>query len=287
VPFATFPANITYASTGISGDQQTIMILTEVAQGGGGGQGQTGTLTSILYYKVGSGQVNTLNWVASPPFGPRAISVNQDGTRFVAGWILFDLNLAIEGASLAQFHILWATTAWRICIRLLAQRDLRGHPGHRDRNSGDAHFRYRQSDVRERIQLPQMIAGRTLFSSDMNTVYAVADEGVMILPVGSLATAPQVAAQQEDVVFLSNTCNSASISQTLNVADLGGNNTPFTLSLPSGTQGIQLSATSGTTPAQVQISVDVTAYQTAKGTTTIPLTINSANSINIPPRCAC
>jgi uncharacterized protein (TIGR03437 family) len=284
VPFATFPANITYASTGISGDQQTIMILTEVAQGGGGGQGQTGTLTSILYYKVGSGQVNTLNWVASPPFGPRAISVNQDGTRFVAGWILFDLNLAIEGASLAQFPY------------PLGDYRLGGFAYDYSRNViyGDIPVTATETPVmhifdtdnltvRERIQLPQMIAGRTLFSSDMNTVYAVADEGVMILPVGSLATAPQVAAQQEDVVFLSNTCNSASISQTLNVADLGGNNTPFTLSLPSGTQGIQLSATSGTTPAQVQISVDVTAYQTAKGTTTIPLTINSANSINIPP----
>jgi len=56
----------------------------------------------MLYYKVGSGQVNTLSWTASPPFGPRAVSVNQDGTRWMAGWILFDLNLAIEGASLAQ-----------------------------------------------------------------------------------------------------------------------------------------------------------------------------------------
>jgi len=32
VIFATTPANITYASTGISGDKQTIIILTEVAQ---------------------------------------------------------------------------------------------------------------------------------------------------------------------------------------------------------------------------------------------------------------
>jgi uncharacterized protein (TIGR03437 family) len=284
VAFATTPASITYASTGISGDQQTIIILTELAQGGGGGQGQTGTETSILYYKVGSGQVNTLNWVASPPFGPRAISVNQDGTRFVAGWILFDLNLAVEGASLAQFP--YPLGDYRLggfaydYSRNVIYGDI---PASATETPVMHIFDTDNLTVRERIQLPQMIAGRSLFSSDMNTVYAISDEGVMILPVGSLATAPQVAAQQEDAVFLSNTCNSASISQTINVVDLGGNNTAFTLSLPSGTNGIQLSATSGTTPALVQINVDVSVYQNAKGTTTIPLTISSANSINIPP----
>jgi uncharacterized protein (TIGR03437 family) len=284
VAFATFPANITFASTGISGDQQTIIVLTEVAQGGGGGQGATGTTTALLYYKVGSGQVNALNWVATPPFGPRAISVNQDGTRFVAGWILFDLNLAIEGSSLAQFP--YPLGDYRLggfafdYSRNVIYGDIPVSPT----EAPVMHiFATDNLTVLDRIQLPQMIAGRSLFSSDMNTMYAISDEGVMVLPIGSLATAPQVAAQQEDAVFLSNTCNSASISQTINVVDLGGNNTAFTLSLPPGTNGIQLSATSGTTPAQVQISVDVSVYQNAKGTTTIPLTIGSSQAINIPP----
>lgn len=284
VAFATGSASITYASTGISGDGQTIIILTDLAQGGGGGQGATGAITSMLYYKVGSGQVNVLNWTASPPFGPRAVSVNQDGTRWMTGWMLFDLNLAVEGSSLAEVPY------------PLGDYRLGGFAWDYSRNViyGDIPVSATETPVMHllatdnltvtgRIQLPQMIAGRTLFSSDMNTVYAVSDEGVMILPVGSLATAPQVVAQQEDAVFLSNTCNSASISQTINIADLGGNNTDFTLSLPSGTNGIRLTPTSGTTPAQVQIDVDVSVYQNAKGTTTIPLTITSVNAINIPP----
>ena len=284
VPFATFPANITYAATGISGDQQSIIILTEVAQGGGGGQGSTGATTAILYYNVRTGQLIVLNWVASPPFGPRVVSVNQDGTQFMAGWILFDLNLAIEGTSPAQ--IPYALGDFR----------LGGYAWDWSRNViyGDIPVTATESPVMhifatdnltvmDRIQLPRMIAGRTLFSSDMNTVYAISDEGVMVLPVGSLAKAPQVVAQQEDVMFLSNTCNSTAISQTLNVVDLGGNATPFTLSVPSGTTGIMMSPTSGTTPAQVTITVDTSAYGNAKGTTAIPLTISSSSSINIPP----
>ena len=284
VPFSTTPANITYASTGISGDQQTIIILTEVAQGGGGGQGSTGVTTSILYYKVGSGVVNTLNWVASPPFGPRAVSVNQDGSQFIAGWILFNLNLAIEGVSLAEvpyplgdfrlggFAYDWSRNVIYGDIPLSATEPPVMHL-----------FATDNLTVMGRIQLPRMIAGRTLFSSDMNTVYAISDEGIMILPVGSLVTAPQVVAQQEDLLFLSNMCNSTAVTQTLNVEDLGGNNTPFTLSLPSGTSGIHITPMSGTTPAQVQISVEVALFQSSQGTTTVPLTITSPNAINIPP----
>ncbi|MGO9239973.1 MAG: hypothetical protein ACLQBJ_04100 [Bryobacteraceae bacterium] len=281
VAFATFPANITYAATGISGDQQSIIILTEVAQGGAGGQG-SGATTVILYYNIRTSELIVLNWTASPPFGPRAVSVNQDGTQFVAGWILFDLNLAIEGSSPAQFPY------------ALGDFRLGGYAWDWSRNViyGDVPVTATESPVMsifatdnltvmERIQLPRMIAGRTLFSSDMNTVYAISDEGVMVLPVGSLAKAPQVVAQQEDVMFLSNTCNSTSISQTLNVVDLGGNATPFTIS-PSA-EGILISPMSGTTPAQVTITVDTSVYGNAKGTTTIPLTISSASSINIPP----
>ena len=40
--------------------------------------------------------------------------------------------------------------------------------------------------VRKRIQLPQMMSGRSLFSSDMTRVYSVSDGGVLVLPVSTL-----------------------------------------------------------------------------------------------------
>src|SRR6202030_3525556 len=55
------------------------------------------------------------------------------------------------------------------------------------------------------------------------------------------------------------------------------------LSLPQGTTGVTLSATSGTIPATVQITIDPAAFQGAKGTTAIPLTITSSRGVNLPP----
>ena len=59
--------------------------------------------------------------------------------------------------------------------------------------------------------------------------------------------------------------------------------TDFTLSLPVGTTGITFSQTTGTTPAQVQVTIDPLAFQVHKGTTTVPLTITSNGSVNLAP----
>jgi len=51
----------------------------------------------------------------------------------------------------------------------------------------------------------------------------------------------------------------------------------------TGTRGITLSASTGTTPAQVQITVDPTVFQNAKGTTAVLLTVTSTAAVNLPP----
>ena len=68
----------------------------------------------------------------------------------------------------------------------------------------------------------------------------------------------------------------------LNIISLSSVNTDFSLSLPAGTTGITLSATSGTTPAQVMVTIDPAAFQGAKGTTSIPLTLTSNGAVNLP-----
>lgn len=269
VPFATFPPDITQASTGVSGDRQTIVILAESATGA----------ETVLQYRVGDTQVKVLNFTASPPLGPRAVSVNRDGSSFVAGWVLFDP----QGVIRAQFPY------------PLGKFRNGGHAFDFSRNVIYADIPVSATEapvlhvvdtdnltVRERIQLPQMMSGRSLFSSDMNTLYAASDEGVMVLSIGSLGTAPRVAALQEDIVFQGDACNRSVVSQTVDIVDLGGGNTDFALSLPANTAGIRLSATSGTTPAKVRIDVDPTVYQNVKGTTTVTLSIQSSRAVNIP-----
>jgi len=283
VGVASFPANIVQAATGISGDQQTILILTQITPPSAGTCPGDQDVAALLRYQVGATGVEAYSWTATPPLGPRSVSVNKDASRFIGGWVLLDS----DGADRADFPnlITGSTTDYRNG----------GHAFDYSRNLIYADILAATTDtpvmhvmdadnltVRERIQLPQMMSGRSLFSSDMNTVYSASDGGVLVLPVSTLSTAPQLAALQEDVMFQSDVCTRNVISQTVDLVDLGGGSTDFTLSLPSGTNGIRLSQTSGTTPAKVTISVDPTAFQTNSGTTTVALSLQSTKAINVP-----
>ncbi len=280
----SFPVNIVDAATGVSGDQQTILILAQVSTGGAtvkctGDQ----KVAALLRYHVGDSSVSVFGWTASPPLGPRTVSVNRDGSRFAAGWVLTDSF----GADLADFPNLITTTP----------TDYRkgGHAFDYLRNLIYADILAATTDppvmhivdtdnltVRNRVQLPQMMSGRSLFSSDMSTLYTGSDSGVMVLPVGSLDKLPQISALQEDVVFQSDVCTRNVITQSIDIVDPSGGNTDFRLSLPDGTSGIAFSQTSGTTPAKVAISVDPTVFQSNSGTTTVMLSLQSAKAVNIP-----
>ena len=273
VPFNTFPPNIIEASTGVSGDGQVIIVLAQIA-------GDDPKNAAILQYRVGQQTLGIINIISTPPLGPRSVSVNQDGSKFMTGWTL-----------LSPGPILWADVPY-------ATGDFRfgGHAWDtaRDVIYADAPVATAEAPVlhlmdtdnltvRARIRIPQTISGRTLMSSDMNTMYAASVGGVLVLPVGTLsAKAPRVVARQEDVLFSGDACNRQVISQFIDIADLGGGSIDFKLSLPDGTVGVRLSQTTGTTPARVRIDVDPTVYQNARGTTTIPLTITSSGAVNIP-----
>ena len=278
VPFATFPANIIQASTGVSGDGNTIIVLAETGTTASASSGATSSGgATILSYHPGDTTVSIVQEISSPPLGPRAVSVSQNASSFLTAWVLY----TAQGDAQFPYPL----------------GDLRkgGHAFDSTRNVIYADIPVTATEapvmhildtdnltVRERIQLPEMMAGRSLFSTDTNTVYAVSDSGVMLLPVGSLAKLGQVGASQEDVVFQADSCNRLTVSQSINIVDLNGLRTDFTLSLPTGTTGIRLSQTSGTTPAKVTITIDPTAFQSAKGTTTVMLNITSNGAVNIP-----
>jgi len=273
VPFNTFPPDIVQASTGVSSDGQTIVILAQIDVG-------DPKNAAVLVYHVGQGQVGIIDIISTPPLGPRSVSVNQNGSAFLTGWTL-----------MSPGPVLWADIPYA-----LGNFRQGGHAWDTARNViyADAPVTVGEAPVlhvmdtdnltvRQRIQLPQTMSGRTVISSDMNTVYAASEGGVLVLPVGSLSgNAPRVAALQEDVIFLGDACNRQVIPQFVDIVDQGGGHVDFTLSLPAGTTGVRLGQTSGTTPAHVEIDVDPTVFQNSRGTTTIPLTITSGGAVNIP-----
>jgi uncharacterized protein (TIGR03437 family) len=234
----------------------------------------------VLIYGVGQLQVGVLGIVSTPPLGPRSVSVNQDGHTFMVGWTLMSqdiFGLADVPYANGDFRLgghVWDTgrNLIYVDVPVTATEAPVLHVMDTDNLT-----------VRQRIQLPQTMSGRALISSDGNTAYAASEGGVLVLPIGTLdGSAPRVSALQEDVVFLGDSCNRQIISQFVTIVDQGGGNVDFKLSLPNGTKGVQLSQTSGVTPARVRIDVDPTAFQNSRGSTTIPLTITSAAAINIP-----
>ena len=269
VKLATFPPQILQASSGVSGDGKTIVVLA------------TNNTTYFLFrYSVTTGTLTGEGFVTTPKLGPTAVAVDQDGTNVLAGWLLLkyldqSYNFAQIPNSTGVVNI--GTNGWDLGRNVIyAQQVVAG-------DGPVLHVLDTDNlTVRERLQLPQNLAGRSLISSDDQTMYAVAVSGVAVLPIGRLGRMPQIGTLQEDLVFQGDACNRQVITQTLDVVDFGNAGGDFTVSLPAGTKGVRILNPSGKAPSKVQIQVDPVIFQAAKGTTVIPLTITSSSGVNLP-----
>ena len=277
-PPQTFPASFTQASAAVSADGLTIAGL-------GGG-----TTTGILEYRynVATHGLSAVTYVASPAAGPRVVSLSQDGTLSTFDWTVQDANLNVTAqfSNPAGFLSLGSTLIDSSRNLIYAQIPL---------NTASATGKYTDSSntpilsivdsdnltLEDKIQLPENLAGKSILSADNNTMYAISDSGVMILPVGNLKSYPRLSASVEDVVFRGNFCNRNIATQTFTITDPGGGHTPFSIS--TTTSGISISPSSGVTPATVSVSVNPNAFASSKGTVTAFLNISSNTAIDLPP----
>lgn len=265
-PPENFPPQIVGASVAASGDGRFIYGLTD---------------TIRFKYDVRQGLVTSLGYTASPPMGPRVVSVNRDGTFYTAGWALFgsDGRLAAQFPNpLGLLHV--GSHAIDTTRGLIYAQIPDGKPG----ELAPAVVTVVDADnlaVRERLNLPENLAGKSALSSDGSMMYSVSDSGMMALPVGSLDKARRIVISQEDLIFRGNFCNRSTATQEIQVTDPSGAATDFafTPSVP----GITISPASGTTPAVVRVSVDPAAFQNQKGTVTAQIDIRSAAAVNVPP----
>ena len=266
VPPANFPPSIANASIAVSGDGLTIY----------GMGGSTSTFT--FRYEVNGKALSPGGIVlSSGTLGPRVVSVNQDGTRFLAGWILLDN----QGTFLSFF----APQANQAAVGTTAFDSARGLiyaqiPGVAGEAPAFLIANQDNLNVLQRLQLPENLAGKSVLSSDGNTLYSVSESGVMVLPVGDLSAQPRVLASRQDLQFQEQICGPQVVTQPLSIVDPGGGNTAFSIS--SGTPGIAINPSSGVTPATVQVTVDPTLFQGQNGTATASLQVTSQQAVNRP-----
>lgn len=282
-PLATFPSTIVAASLGVSGDGAVIYGVLV---------GNSASAYTLQFrYDVATRSFTSSISAAAPeappaaspgatPLGPMVVSVNQDGTFFTAGYTVKDSEFYV----ISQFS--QASGAFNVgstlidSARGLIYADI---PAVNTIPEPVPVLQVVDADnlsVHDKLQLPEHLAGRSVLSSDGNTMYSVSDSGVMVLPVGSINQSPQVVASAQDIVFRGNFCNRQVATQTVTFTDPSGSATR--LSLSSDTPGVTVSPASGPTPLTATVSVDWTAFQNQHGTTVGHINITSQAVVNIP-----
>ena len=273
VPPANFPPQIVAASVAVSGDGTRVYGLTD---------------TLRFRYDVPTQAVYSAGYTSDPAQGPRVVSVSRDGSYFTAGWGLFDA----AGHLLSEFpnpsgklnvgsHAI-DSVAGVIYAQIPQAQPATGGAGTSTAAPPPVLMIVDADNltVRDQLQLPENLAGKSLLNAARDTMYAVSDSGVMILPVGSLGNAHRLTASREDLVFRGNLCDRQAATQDVVISDPSGGSTDFAVS--TVTPGINISPASGTTPAAVHITVDPQVFAGQRGTVTAWLQMSSRAAVNLP-----
>lgn len=275
-PPANYPTQIVGASVAASGDGLHIYGVTD----------------QILFtYDVGIRSVDSGGYIASPPLGPRATSVSKDGAYYLAGWGLWDrqgilaqfpnpsgaLNIGSHAID-SDRNLIYAQVPEGVVTTTT------GTPTSTTTTpvAPIPFLMVVDADnltVRERLRLSENLSGKGIVSSDGQTMFALSESGVMLLPVGNLAQTPRLAASKSDLVFRSTFCDRKVLTQDLVITDVSGGRTDFTLT-PSQA-GIRIEPSSGLTPAVVKVSVDPSAFANLRGTLAATITVHSSRATNM------
>jgi uncharacterized protein (TIGR03437 family) len=263
---ANFPADISAASVAASADGLQVYGL----------GGTTSTVT--FHYDVNAKAIFPGGIVTSTGIlGPRVVSLNHDGSLVMAGWVMLGsvgfVNYFPQHSN--QFDV--GSTAFDDSRGLLYAQI----PVVKGESPTLMVVTSSNLTLQERLQLPENLSGKSILSSDSNTLYAISESGVTVLPVGSLSQQPQVVAKSEDLMFRGSFCNLGVSTQQLTIVDPGGNNTPFSIS--SNTNGVTVSPSGGVTPAVVTVSANPAAFLNQTGTVAATLSIQSGPAINVIP----
>jgi uncharacterized protein (TIGR03437 family) len=282
----TFPGQILETALATSGDGTVIWGI------GGGG---TGSQIIYQYY----GLTNSLyaeGYVSSPPLLPR-VSVANDGSYAMVGWILFNSAFVTQSkypsvvtSTNVTGHAIDSVNG--IIYGQIPDSTQPTGPPYTSTPTGQPAstvtinvptLLMMASDnltVLGKIYIPEDIVGRVILNSAGTSLYAISDSGVTVLPVGSLNQAHRLASDHEDVLVQTTFCNRSAVTGAFTLSDPGGNATDF--SIITTTPGVTISPASGTTPANITVAIDPGQFET-QGTAAVNLIINSVSAVNVAP----
>jgi uncharacterized protein (TIGR03437 family) len=259
----------------------------------------TGNSTIVFVYEAASAAV--LQARLTPGLST-VMSVSPDGSRFMSGLRLFEtrtLNmLAQTNASNANFPI---PAAFNL------QQNVGGSvfspdggtlysafnvapfalPQPRPNSSILLVSNPRNLGIRLGLRLPENILGKMVISSDGNTVYALSDSGILMLPVGRIFDYPIIMPETTAVRLSANPCNRGLVTAQVKINNLGKGKLTFTFPQPAGVGGappaLLAQAVSGVAPSSIRLTLNPRLTGVQPGTTVTALQLSSNDAINIPP----
>jgi len=282
-PVGNLPTNIVASSMATSGDGLKIYGIAA----GGASDGQTIEFS----FDVTTRRLRALARISSPPLGPRVVSVNRDGSSYLAGWALHDQ----QGNLVAQFpdpsgilnvgsHVMDSSRGMIFAQMTKTALATGGTTGGNSATVSESPqlqvVDIENLTVLERLQLPENLTGRSLMSRDGRTIYSISESGVTIFPIGSLDTHPRIAFSTEDVVFQSSFCERQAATRQVVLSDIGGSRVPFTVATTMA--GVTVSPSAGTTPATITLRLDPATFQNLKGTAVGALLVRAPEAVNVP-----
>jgi uncharacterized protein (TIGR03437 family) len=321
VAAATFPPQIIGGSITATADGLHILGIAGITPDTGSGS----TLMKFSYNVAQKSITAETLFTTAPSLGPRVLSVSRDGSYFMTGWALFGCGLSFARDCTAAGPLLaqWPNGSGSLNVGSVAIRSSKSLIYAQMSQQADKAASTSQTvclpngtcvtvttpgttaapppsvvppnllvldadnlTVRDRIQLPESLAGRSIFNSDDSVLYSISDSGVVVLPMAQLDRAPRVVPTVEDVVFRGNFCATTQLVQEFDIVDPSGNATPFQVCL-AGAQGcsapgITITPSSGVTPAHVKIAVDPKTIGSMLGTQAYQFEILSAAAVNMP-----
>lgn len=239
------------------------------------GETQDGAHTLACAFSVASRDIAMSLWALPAPAGPLTLSAGGSGPVFLAGPNLYDS----AGVVVARFPVTAGETA------------IAGHAIDGARNlvylqlaqtGAQPQLVIADADnltVRERLLLPENLAGPAVLDSAGDVMYGVSGTGILILPVGSLDRYDRVVTSGENMLFSGSWCAQGNSVREFKVENPGGGHTPFSVSTDA--PGVTVTASSPTTPALVRITVDTSAFKSEPGTTVAQLNITSPSAVNV------
>lgn len=273
IPAGTPLPNYIAAAASVSGDG--LVVYGQVAA-------QGASPTSVVYfrYDMQSRSINIQPYVVSPGTGPNAITVNQDGSKFFTGFGLHDKNfdvisqIATTGANSPGTAVLDATVSATYPYGVLYAQVPTAVGAAPILLAADAD----NLTIRAQYALKENLFGRSILNAARDTIYAISDSGVTILPIGQLSQSHIISASRLAISFAGNFCDRNVKSETFDLTSTGGR-VEFTIT--SSIPGITISPSRGFTPARITVSIDPAQFQNFKGTLTGTLTITSDGAVNI------